>query len=139
MILPTDLPVACMHAALHAGLYETYKLPMLLLASKVLDEPLPFQDGLEQILWSLQRDDGGIFTHYNMTTLEPWEKADANTETTSITIIAYLYENDGLIGKVLIFLATWTQTFPFNLITIVILSFFICLLLERVLRRHRKG
>ena len=74
------------------GLYETYKLPMLLLVSKVLEEPLPFQRQLEEILWSLQRDDGGIITHYNMTTLEPWEEADANTETTAITIIAYTYK-----------------------------------------------
>lgn len=84
------------------GLYETYKMPMLLLVSKVLDEPLPFQHELEQILWSLQRDDGGIFTHYNMTTLEPWEEADANTETTAITVIAYTYKKAGRLDYALI-------------------------------------
>jgi hypothetical protein len=73
-----------------AGLYETYKLPMLLLVSKVLNEPLPFRQELEQVLWSLQREDGGIITHYNMTTLEP--VGDANTETTAITVIAYTYK-----------------------------------------------
>jgi len=72
-----------------AGLYETYKLVLLLFVSKVLEEPLPFQHELEQILWSLQRDDGGIITHYRIDTLEPWDEADANTETTAVTIIAY--------------------------------------------------
>ena len=124
-------------STVQSGLYETYKLSMLLLASKVLEAPLPFQEQLEQRIWSQQRDDGGIITHYNMTTLNP--VGDANTETTSITIIAYLYEKPGLIDKFSRFLAKWTQTFPYNLITIVILSSFICLLLERVLRRHRKG
>ena len=92
-----------------AGLYETYKLPMLLLVSKVLEEPLPFQRELEEILWSLQRDDdGGIITHYKIETLEPWEEADANTETTAITIIAYTYKKtEGLDDALIITAGTF--------------------------------
>jgi len=89
------------------GLYETYKLSMLLLVSKVLEEPLPFQRQLEEILWSLQRDDGGIITHYNMTTLEPWKEADANTETTAITIIAYTYKKAEGLDDALIIAGTF--------------------------------
>lgn len=74
------------------GVFETYKLALLLLVSHVLQEPLPFQQALEDILWRMQREDGGIVTHYHGDTLEPWAEADANTETTAITIIAYTYK-----------------------------------------------
>ncbi len=74
------------------GVFETYKLALLLLVSNVLQEPLPFQQVLEDILWQMQREDGGIVTHYHGDTLEPWAEADANTETTAITIIAYSYK-----------------------------------------------
>jgi len=42
------------------GFYETYKLALLLYASRIFDRPLPFQTDLENILWSMQREtDGG--------------------------------------------------------------------------------
>ncbi len=74
------------------GLYETYKLALLLYASRIFDQPLPFQTELENTLWSMQREsDGGIITHYN-NSITP--KGDANTETTSLILIAYLYSPD---------------------------------------------
>jgi hypothetical protein len=74
------------------GLYETYKLALLLYASRIFERPLPFQTELETILWSMQRDtDGGIVTHYTAS-LVPM--GDANTETTSLTLIAFNYTPD---------------------------------------------
>ena len=70
------------------GLYATYKLALLLYTSKVLGERLPFEFELVKRIWSLQREsDGGIITNYyaNGTLV-----GDANTETTSIVIIAVL-------------------------------------------------
>jgi len=70
------------------GVYSTYKLALLLYVSKVLGRILPFEYGLMMRIWSLQREtDGGIITNYyaNGTSY-----GDANTETTSIVIIATL-------------------------------------------------
>jgi len=70
------------------GLYATYKLALLLYTSKVLGERLSFECELVKRIWSLQREsDGGIITNYyaNGTLV-----GDANTETTSIVIIAVL-------------------------------------------------
>jgi len=70
------------------GFYTTYKLALLLYTSKVLGKRLPFEIELVKRIWSLQREsDGGIITNYfaNGTVL-----GDANTETTSIVIIAIL-------------------------------------------------
>jgi hypothetical protein len=70
------------------GSYATYKLALLLYTSKVLGRTLPFEYGLMMRIWSLQREtDGGIITNYfaNGTSY-----GDANTETTSIVIVATL-------------------------------------------------
>jgi len=70
------------------GFYTTYKLALLLYVSKVLGRKLSFEYGLVMRIWSLQREtDGGIITNYfaNGTSY-----GDANTETTSIVIIATL-------------------------------------------------
>jgi hypothetical protein len=67
-------------------IYATYKLALLLYASKVLGERLDFEFELVNRIWSLQREtDGGIITDYfaNGTSI-----SDANTETTSIVIIS---------------------------------------------------
>jgi len=69
-------------------IYATYKLALLLYVSEVLGRRLPFEYGLVMRIWSLQREsDGGIITNYfaNGTSY-----GDANTETTSIVIIAML-------------------------------------------------
>lgn len=66
--------------------YATYKLALLLYASKVLGERLAFEFELVNRIWSLQREtDGGTITNYsaNGTSI-----GDANTETTSIVIIS---------------------------------------------------
>ncbi len=74
------------------GLYETYKLALLLYASRIFDQPLPFQTELENTLWSMQREsDGGIITHYNNSHVP---MGDANTETTSLILIAFNYTPD---------------------------------------------
>jgi hypothetical protein len=70
------------------GLYATYKLALLLYTSKVLGRKLPFEFELVKRIWSLQREsDGGIITNYYA---NGTQKGDANTETTSIVIIALL-------------------------------------------------
>lgn len=75
-----------------SGPYETYKLALLLYASRVLKRPLTFQAELENTLWKMQREsDGGIITHYNGS-FTPI--GDANTETTSLTLIAYMHSPD---------------------------------------------
>jgi len=71
-----------------SGTYDTYKLALLLYTSKVLGENLPFESELVDRIYAQQREsDGGIVTNYLANgTLE----GDANTETTSIVIIALL-------------------------------------------------
>jgi hypothetical protein len=70
------------------GFYATYKLALLLYTSKVLGRRLPFECELVKRIWSLQREsDGGIITNYYA---NGTQKGDANTETTSIVIIAVL-------------------------------------------------
>mgnify|MGYP001031568604 CR=1 FL=1 len=115
-----------------AGLYDTYKLSMLLLVSKVLEEPLPFQRELEQILWSLQRDDGGIFTHYKIETLEPGEEADANTETTAVTIIAYTYKKAGRLDVALIITV---GTFIVATIVLILCIIYILYIIHRMKKK----
>ncbi|PIU58596.1 hypothetical protein COS86_08630 [Candidatus Bathyarchaeota archaeon CG07_land_8_20_14_0_80_47_9] len=68
--------------------YNTYKLALLLYTSKVLGESLAFESELVDRIFSQQREsDGGLVTNYFANgTLD----GDANTETTSISIIALL-------------------------------------------------
>jgi hypothetical protein len=67
--------------------YSTYKLALLLYASRVLNLPLGNKTEIEERLWSMQdQTNGGIFAEYQED-LAP--KGDANTETTSLAIIAY--------------------------------------------------
>jgi hypothetical protein len=69
-------------------LYATYKLALLLYTSKVLGERLPFECELVKRISGLQREsDGGIITNYYA---NGTQRGDANTETTSIVIIALL-------------------------------------------------
>jgi hypothetical protein len=70
------------------GTYATYKLALLLYTSKVLGEEIDFEEELIATIWRMQdQTTGGIITDYYPSG-EPVEYADANTETTSITIIA---------------------------------------------------
>lgn len=77
------------------GLYETYKLALLLYASRIFNRTLTFKTELENVLWAMQREsDGGIITHYNGSVTPIVPVGDANTETTSLTLIAYTYSPD---------------------------------------------
>jgi hypothetical protein len=68
------------------GTYDTYKLALLLYAAKVLGQTPTFETELVTRIYTQQRvSDGGIITNYYYNgTLS----GDANTETTSMTIIA---------------------------------------------------
>ncbi len=79
-------------AAKANGQYATYKLALLLYTSKVLGQKLPFEEELIATIFRMQdQETGGIITDYYPSG-EPVEYADANTETTSIAIIALTYE-----------------------------------------------
>lgn len=78
------------------GYYTTHKLALLLFASNVLDQPLPFRSTLEDRIWRMQREDGGIRSHYlgDLTS-----DREANTETASLVLIAYNYEETKLAAE----------------------------------------
>jgi len=70
------------------GTYDTYKLALLLYTSRVLGKSLVFESKLVKRIYAQQREsDGGIVTNYNA---DGTPYGDANTETTSIAIIALL-------------------------------------------------
>ncbi len=75
-----------------SGTYDTYKLALLLYTSKVLGQSPAFLSELVDRIYAQQREsDGGIITNYLANgTLEGDANTDANTETTSIIIIALL-------------------------------------------------
>jgi len=68
------------------GFYSTYKLALLLYTSRLIGESISYRLRLEEILWSFQREDGGVRSHYlgNLTS-----KREANSETASLILIAY--------------------------------------------------
>ena len=70
------------------GTYDTYKLALLLYTSRVLGKSLVFESELVDRIYAQQREsDGGMVTNYNA---DGAFYGDANTETTSIAIIALL-------------------------------------------------
>lgn len=78
------------------GFHTTFKLALLLFTSKILGEKLSFELELVNRIWSLQREtDGGIITNYfsNGTSY-----GDANTETTSLVVIAILATQRSRLG-----------------------------------------
>ncbi|MBI4232300.1 hypothetical protein HY605_03640 [Candidatus Peregrinibacteria bacterium] len=81
------------------GRYATYKLALILYASKVLDYPVPYNvtkpnyNPIEDRLWSMQQENGGITS---LSDLDGKPVGSANTETTAITLLPY---NDELIAK----------------------------------------
>jgi len=71
-----------------SGTYDTYKLALLLYTSKMLGQNLPFESELVDRIYAQQREsDGGVTTNYYA---NGTSEGDANTETTSIVIIALL-------------------------------------------------
>lgn len=69
------------------GKYETYKLALLLLTSKVIGEELDYERELCARIWECQHKNGGIITHY-LPDGTPDPKADANSETTALVLLA---------------------------------------------------
>ena len=69
------------------GQYETYKLALALYVGTTIHAPIPNGDALFKILKSTQAMDGGFITHYrDLNTFE----GDANTETTSLALLALM-------------------------------------------------
>ena len=66
--------------------YQTYKLALLLYASKILTIPLQQEEEMENLMWAMQRSDGGLWTGYDVG-FKP-SSEDANTETTALVILA---------------------------------------------------
>jgi hypothetical protein len=92
-------------------IYATYKLALLLYVSEVLGRRLSFEYGLVMRIWSLQREsDGGIITNYYA---NGTQKGDANTETTSIVIIALLTPPRAKLGT-FAFYYPWYGTLNFS-------------------------
>jgi len=72
--------------------YETYKLALFILASKIIDRPIP--ENCSHILWSMQnRSNGGITTHY-LPDLTPDPNATQNIETTCLAIYSCFSEDE---------------------------------------------
>jgi len=59
----------------------------LLFTSKVLGEELDYERELSAKIWECQHTNGGIITHY-LSDGTPDPKADANSETTSLVLLA---------------------------------------------------
>ena len=71
------------------GLYETYKLAMAILAYRSLQPAghLKTYEAMVDIMLGMQRGDGGVVTHYDEGL---GHVGDANTETTSLAVMALL-------------------------------------------------
>lgn len=69
--------------------YETYKLALLLLASRVLNKPLDFEAELEERIWAQQDENGGFLTHYRP---DGSPDGDTNSETTAIVLLSFLQD-----------------------------------------------
>ena len=68
------------------GEYQTYKLALVLYASKTLNILLQYEREMRDQMWAMQRADGGLWTGYD-SSLSP-VSVDANTETTALAILA---------------------------------------------------
>lgn len=68
------------------GEYQTYKLALLLYASRILSISLQQEEEMENLMWAMQRSDGGLWTGYGAS-FKPVSE-DANTETTALAILA---------------------------------------------------
>jgi len=72
------------------GLYETFKLALLLYAERILGQSLSYHNTAESIIWQLQNASNyGIHNLYNGS-IDPLTSG-ANVETTSLVIGAYKY------------------------------------------------
>ncbi|MEM2507449.1 MAG: NosD domain-containing protein [Candidatus Bathyarchaeia archaeon] len=72
-------------------IFSTYKLALLLYASRILGQPLENRTSIEKTLWLMQDEEHyGLHTDYDVNL--SYIGSDMNTETTSLSILAYKYE-----------------------------------------------
>jgi len=71
-------------------IYSTFKLTLLLYASRILHQSLENKTDIEEVLWHMQDESGGLHTDYDANL--NYTDSDVNTETTALAIIAYKYE-----------------------------------------------
>jgi len=71
-------------------IYSTFKIALLLYASRILNRPLENRTDIEGVLWHMQDESGGLHTDYDANL--NYTGSDVNTETTALAIIAYKYE-----------------------------------------------
>jgi len=71
-------------------IYATFKLALILYASKILKQPLENKTDIEEVLWRMQDENGGLHTDYDANL--NYTGSDVNTETTVLAIIAYKYQ-----------------------------------------------
>jgi hypothetical protein len=76
------------------GEYANFKLALILYASKILNLPIGNYTQIEDRLWSMQQENGGITS---LADVNGYPIGSANTETTAITLLIY---NDELISRI---------------------------------------
>lgn len=72
------------------GNYFTFKLALLIYCSRILNQQLENKTDIEQVMWLMQDETGGLHTDYDANL--NYTESDVNTETTALTILAYQYE-----------------------------------------------
>jgi parallel beta-helix repeat protein len=70
--------------------YSTFKLALLIYCSRILNQQLENKTDIEQTMWLMQDETGGLRTNYDANL--NYSGSDVNTETTALAILAYLYE-----------------------------------------------
>lgn len=75
---------------IHVGTYSTFKLALLIYCSRILNQQLVNKTDIEQVMWLMQDETGGLHTDYDANL--NYTGSDVNTETTALAILAYQYE-----------------------------------------------
>lgn len=115
-------------------LYATYKLALLLYASRIIGVTLADKEQVEDRLWSMQQSDGGIATEYNLDGTPATN--ESNTETAPLVIIAYKY-TPNLMPTNLIWL--YVSVAVLSISALIILIFLIPKMRKYNLDKKRKG
>ncbi len=95
-------------ADISSDTYETYKLALAVFlyralktaGSTIVDEYTDTVNKIYEILAQLQREDGGMVTHYRIEGDRIVYAGDANTETTSIVVLALYSRYPDIIGSI---------------------------------------
>lgn len=121
--------------------YATYKLALLLYASRIIGIPLADKEQIEKQLWSMQQLNetsrdiyGGIATEYNLDGTA--NTTESNTETAPLVIIAYKY-TPNLMPTKLIWL--YVSLGVLSISALIILIFLIPKMRKYNLDKKRKG